>query len=226
MQDEEEIDDDTKKRQLEEALILAGEDPVKLLDSFKTAFSSGSNALKLYFEDDTDMSADKEEDIYNSQPLPFIIGSSIFNASKNGISTAPAEMPSVGDGGPDNSNGRSGSPSNGASNGSANRASVKNTTGYDTSWDGDQASGQYAYAASEMGDDFLDDVSVSGGGGYNSARAPPPPSRPRAGSNESNNSLFADGLPDTSVIEQTVFASILVIEKRRCFLTICGFALR
>lgn len=46
---------------MEEALIIAGEDPVKLLESFKSAFGSGSNALKLFFEDDTDAAAGKEE---------------------------------------------------------------------------------------------------------------------------------------------------------------------
>ena len=49
---------------MEEALILAGEDPVKLLESFKSAFSSGSNALKLFYEDEAGFEAGKEEVLY------------------------------------------------------------------------------------------------------------------------------------------------------------------
>ena len=63
-------DDDAKKRQMEEALILAGEDPVKLLESFKSAFGSGSKALNLFYEDDADFGAGKEEVLYSHLKFP------------------------------------------------------------------------------------------------------------------------------------------------------------
>ena len=64
-------DDDAKKRQMEEALILAGEDPVKLLESFKSAFGSGSKALNLFYEDDADFGAGKEEVFYLLSKFPY-----------------------------------------------------------------------------------------------------------------------------------------------------------
>ena len=92
-----EDDDSEEVEEKEDGTARHEEDPLSLM---KSAYTCGLQALKLFYSEEDDGNQDeKSEDIYNSRPLPFVIGTLSYQASHDvGVGGFDAEDDDEGDG--------------------------------------------------------------------------------------------------------------------------------